>query len=96
MENLIRQIKLAKNSEEKQKLSAHIVSLLPDFLKELGDVEFDYHRGLKQVIDVEGSVSRGNTIMEASELGRSYKHKKRLNDNVSTALGVLKMYVSKD
>lgn len=93
MEKLIEQIKLAKDTNEKQKLSAHIVSLLPSFIKDLGEVELKYNTGLKQCVNMEGSVAKGNLLMDASELGKDYKTKKRLYDNVSVALGVLKMYV---
>ena len=81
-----------KNKQEKQLLYAQIIAKLPEFITELGEVEQKYYRGLQACIQSEGSKSGGEALMQATDVHKEYRAKKRLYDAIMSALPVLGMY----
>lgn len=92
IEELLKKLPDAKTKQERQDLSALIISQLPDFFEELGKIEQEYFRGLKQCVDAEGSKSGGEILMQVSDRYKEYKKKKRIYETVQMALPVLNMF----
>lgn len=92
MEELLKQIEFARTKDEKQALSAKIISASPQFLSELGDLEQKYQIGLRKCVEVERTKTAAELVMQETDIYKDFKYKKRLNDMVIMALKVLDMY----
>ena len=95
MEKLLEKVKDAKTKMQKQELSAFIISELPRYLQELGEAEQIYSTGRRRCIETEGSVSRGDMLVEETDYYKEYKYKKHIYDNAILAVRVLGMYTEK-
>jgi len=92
MEELLKQVEKATTRVQKQELSAKLMSAMPKFLLELGELEQKYMKGLKISVDSEGSKSAGELLIGETDLHREYKYKKRLYDSINATIKVLNMY----
>jgi hypothetical protein len=92
MKELIESTKKARTRTEKQALAAELVSALPQFLIELGDVEQKYNILLRMCIFSEGSKTGGELLIQDTDVHKEYKQKKRLYEAINTAISVLNMY----
>lgn len=96
MEELLKKVITAKTRIEKQNLSLEFMVALPQFLKELGELEQRYLKGLKTCADAEGSKARAELLMGETDLHREYKYKRRLYDTILSTIKVLDMYTGGD
>ena len=92
MDKLIEQVHLAVTKQQKQELSAQIMSVMPQFMKELGALEQNYWRGYHKCVDAEGSKAAGEILMNESDTYKDYKYKKRLYEAIESTIKVLSMY----
>lgn len=92
MIELLKKLPEAKTKQERQDLSAAIISKLPQFYDDLGEIEQKYFKGLKQCVESEGSKSGGEILMQVTDLYKEYKKKKRLYEAIQMALPVLNMF----
>ena len=92
MIKLLQQLPTAKTKQEKQELSAKIVAKLPEFIKELGELEQKYYKGLKTCVDSVGSKSGGEVLIKETDIHKKYMEKRRVYETIRIALPVLSMY----
>lgn len=89
---LLQKLPEARTRTEKQELSAKIVALMPEFIKELGDAEQKYQKALRGGVNLEGSKSAAELLVHETDVYKVFKALKRLYEAVQSALPVLNMY----